>query len=785
MRTEAMQANVGEDMIIRGVNGVELLDAQEVYNEKVKQESKSVGISASLGSTITNFISSADEKSQNNGKYEFGNRSELINTYGDGLDLYREGVKAGADLSQLVVDGMKGSYGSLAGYGVTANVSASINKSKYESNTSGTSSVAGNINVGGNLVISSEGDVKLVNQKVNVGENIIVEAKSFEALAGKNTYNNTTDSSSQGMSAGYDFTGGTVTGGVNGSKGNSNSSSVYYDNTVINAGGTFQLTTKEDATFKGANVTADKIDFEIGGNLNVISLQDEYKLNGENKSGGINYGHTEQSDGKSYNSPSGNLSYGESKGDSKWVNNHTSIIAENGGSIKVGETLTNVGAIIGSMNDSVRIEAKEVVVENLKDHDNGKGYNVGLSGVDRKNVVPQTELQYGSHDKEQDTNATFVNTVVIENGKEINLEERGINTDIEKAQVITKDDVVEQIDTVLHTDLLNKEKRKELVNDLNTIIGNLGDIKNEVANIYDTAISKIANNDKNLTAEEVEIYLAIESLNGISYDIEENATKYLNDLKAYAKKNNMDYSTLSAGGLVDEIINIKDKYDSENMVDYSREDKIRLVVLFDSLNQKDSSYQKMTEKVIGKVFNSLVTTNEYKELAQNWSEAYNNSDKEKMNQIYGKYGELIDKKIKDEFGISLKSDYMILHSGETQLVFGNDTFTSANNLYGAYIPGVNTNVINLNYNDEKFNLGLLDDINTISKHEIGVHNFYNTLFNSNSSTTNRIIKNNKLERYEKISKMKIQLPKNFDPLNTILYLIEPEEAIARHAEKFN
>ena len=405
-----MQANVGEDMIIRGVNGVELLDAQEVYNEKVKQESKSVGISASLGSTITNFISSADEKSQNNGKYGFGNRSELINTYGDGLDLYREGVKAGADLSQLVVDGMKGSYGSLAGYGVTANVSVSINKSKYESNTSGTNSVAGNINVGGNLVISSEGDVKLVNQKVNVGENIIVDAKSFEATAGKNTYNNTIDSSSQGMSAGYDFTGGTVTGGINGSKGNSNSSSVYYDNTVINAGGTFQLTTKEDATFKGANVTADKIDFEIGGNLNVISLQDEYKLNGENKSGGLNYGHTEQSDGKSYNSPSGNLSYGESKGDSKWVNNQTSIIAENGGSIKVGETLTNVGAIIGSMNESMTIEAKEVVVENLKDHDNGKDYNIGLSGIDEKNAIPQTELQYGSHDKEQDTNATFVNT---------------------------------------------------------------------------------------------------------------------------------------------------------------------------------------------------------------------------------------------------------------------------------------------------------------------------------------------------------------------------------------
>ncbi|ACZ10714.1 Filamentous hemagglutinin [Sebaldella termitidis] len=489
VRTEAMQANVGEDMIIRGVNGVELLDAQEVYNEKVKQESKSVGITASLGSTITSFISSADEKSQNNGKYGFGNRSELINTYGDGLDLYREGVKAGADLSQLVVDGMKGSYGSLGGYGVTANVTVSANKSKYESNTSGTNSVAGNINVGGNLVISSEGDVKLVNQKVNVGENIIVDAKSFEASAGKNTYNNTTDSSSQGMSAGYDFTGGTVTGGINGSKGNSNSSSVYYDNTIINAGGTFQLTTKEDATFKGANVTADKIDFEIGGNLNVISLQDEYKLDGSNKSGGLNYGHTEQSDGKGYNSVSGSASYGESSGDSKWVNNQTSIIAENGGNIKVGETLTNVGAIIGSINESMRIEAKEVIVENLKDHDNGENYNVGLSGVDRKNTVPQTELQYGSHDKEQDTNATFVNTVIVENGREINLEERGINTDINKAQVITKDDVVEQIDTVLHTDLLNKEKQKDLLNDLNTI--------GENSEIIVDSIGTKLNNNKN------------------------------------------------------------------------------------------------------------------------------------------------------------------------------------------------------------------------------------------------------------------------------------------------
>jgi lipid-binding SYLF domain-containing protein len=67
---------------------------------------------------------------------------------------------------------------------------------------------------------------------------------------------------------------------------------------------------------------------------------------------------------------------------------------------------------------------------------------------------------------EQDTNATFTNVVARENGQQVDFEARGINTDLAKAQVITKDEHVEQIDTVLHTDLLNQSKREELLIDL-------------------------------------------------------------------------------------------------------------------------------------------------------------------------------------------------------------------------------------------------------------------------------------------------------------------------------
>ena len=40
--------------------------------------------------------------------------------------------------------------------------------------------------------------------------------------------------------------------------------------------------------------------------------------------------------------PSIGGNYGENHQDSKWVNNQTTILAENGGNIKVGETLTKV-----------------------------------------------------------------------------------------------------------------------------------------------------------------------------------------------------------------------------------------------------------------------------------------------------------------------------------------------------------------------------------------------------------------------------------------------------------
>ncbi|MCP1226169.1 hemagglutinin repeat-containing protein [Sebaldella sp. S0638] len=470
VRTEAMQANIGENLVIRGTNGVELLDAKEVFQEKVQQKSTTIGLTASVGSTVTSFIDQASNMYNNKDKYGVTNTSEMINSAGDGLTLYRSGISAFNDAQSIYDKLVTGIHPANALAGITANVSLSFSQSKYESNTSGTNSVAGNINVGKNFILESEGDVLLVNQKINIGENFIVDARNFEARAGENTYSNNSKSSSTGGNIGYDFAQQTMTGGANISGGKTNTSSKTYDNTVINTGGTFQLTTKEDAIFAGVNVTADKINFDIGKNLSIISLQDEYKSEGKNY--GIGGGYSQNNTTTNKPEPgafTGNVSYGQNNAESKWVNNQTSIIANNGGNVKVGETLTNVGAIIGSLSEEnkLSIEANKVVVSNLEDYNRGENAGINVSGIGVNNKAPigQTGVQYGSHDKEQDTKATFVNTEVTEAGKKLNFEELGINTDISKAQVVTKDEVVEQIDTNLHTDLLNTTTRQQLAED--------------------------------------------------------------------------------------------------------------------------------------------------------------------------------------------------------------------------------------------------------------------------------------------------------------------------------
>ena len=127
-------------------------------------------------------------------------------------------------------------------------------------------------NMTGSVLTSNNGDINISTREANIkaGEN------TFESEFGSKTTNASVSvgNNGVGLSAGY-------------SQSDNFILSNTYTNSEVNAkNGAFNLTTKGDTNIKGGNVVANKVDLNIGGDLNLDTLQDTYEQQGS--SFGIN-----------------------------------------------------------------------------------------------------------------------------------------------------------------------------------------------------------------------------------------------------------------------------------------------------------------------------------------------------------------------------------------------------------------------------------------------------------------------------------------------------------------
>ena len=172
---------------------------------------------------------------------------------------------------------------------------------------------------------------------------------------------------------------------------------------------------------------------------------------------------------------SANINGSKGSGEKDWVNKQSSLIAKNGGKIDT-ENLTNIGAVIGSESEinKLKVSANKVVVKDLEDKN--KYENIG-GGVSFGTDVPNVSVKHDKVDKEQINRATALNTDFEISGKKTSAEDLGFNTDINKAQEVTKYEE-RHLDAELHTDLLGKDKQEELkkaggiISDLTTALVN-------------------------------------------------------------------------------------------------------------------------------------------------------------------------------------------------------------------------------------------------------------------------------------------------------------------------
>ena len=349
-----------------------------------------------------------------------------------------------------------------------ANISYNKRKSSIHNETVEKSSLVAGRNMN---IKSKNGSISISGTDVKVGNDLDLNAKKDITIkASEENYTSSNSSSQMGIGLSADLSKGKIADlsiSKAGTKGRGNGTN--YINSTVNVEGKLK-TDSENLTLSGANVEADKLDINAK-NLVIESKQDKSERKDSS------YGGSFSIDLVNPSSFSANINGSKGSGEKDWVNKQSSLIAKNGGKIDT-DSLTNIGAVIGSENEKEKLKvlANKVVVKDLEDKNKYENIGGGISfGTD----VPNVSIKHDKIDKEQINRASAINTDFEISGKKTSAEELGFNTDIDKAQEITKDKE-KHLDAELHTDLLGKDKQEELkkaggiISDLTTALGNKG-----------------------------------------------------------------------------------------------------------------------------------------------------------------------------------------------------------------------------------------------------------------------------------------------------------------------
>ena len=340
-----------------------------------------------------------------------------------------------------------------------------------------------------NISLIAKNDVNVKGSDLLATNDIAIDAgRDVNILSADEYTRSEFDSEYKSFNAGVNIGAGGVGVTVNGSIGEEelNRTNVTHRNSQINAAGKLSITSGNDTTIKGANVSGKDVDVNVGNNLTVASEQNTGDVRGHkyDASFSLTIGA----------GVSGSVSggYGETEGSSAWTANQTSLTGSNSINVNVKNHTQLDGAVLGNMtidedgnktaDENFNFTTKTFGYSDLKDHDkekstyvgvsigfsSGGGGNGGSGGDGKASGSFGIDAQYSSHNKQQDTFATLGNGNIniqsdIDNGTN---SLAGINRDLTQTQIVTKDksrnyDVYVNSNTI--DTLTDDSKRAQLV----------------------------------------------------------------------------------------------------------------------------------------------------------------------------------------------------------------------------------------------------------------------------------------------------------------------------------
>jgi hypothetical protein len=387
--------------------------------------------------------------------------------------------------------------------GFSVGVSLDVNGEKSKTNTTSQTSNASNLNAKNIYVNTDETlntNTNIVGSNLIANDNLNVNTTNLNVKASQDTITSTQDSKS--VNGNISFTmygGGGGTAGLGYGQQNSNSNTLINNNSILQ-GNNVNINTSNDAIFQGANVKAnDTLNLNVGNNLVLESLRDEYSSNsnGFNVNAGIGFG----SAGAAANrTPSLDVGKQTSSNAGMTVNNGTTInkqtvlssITGNEVNVNVGNNTHLKGALLASGNfiedgsfvdnKNLNFTTNTLSFENLSNssfssnQSLGGNFNYNLDStkiVDQKEKTQQGGISSVGYTASNGINLSATKTLATLGQGNITIKDKENSDDLTKlntdTQNINKDlyssSTGTKVDATLDTRLLTEDGRKQIAED--------------------------------------------------------------------------------------------------------------------------------------------------------------------------------------------------------------------------------------------------------------------------------------------------------------------------------
>jgi filamentous hemagglutinin len=258
-------------------------------------ESHSITVGAALSGTVGSKITAISDNLQlaSNTSNERLKGAATLKAGYDAYKLVSGGAAEGIASQSTTKDGDP----SGSAFGVS--VSVGINSSKQDNSSAasqsrGTSIQAKDIDITatGGPGSTAGGNITAVGAKLQ-GENISLDAaKDINLMAAVNTNNLKSSNESHSLGGGVTFGVGQQNGfsfqfNAGQANGNTDGVELGYDNTLVTATKNLSVKSGGNTNLVGAQLAGDKVKMNVGGDLNIVTLQDTSKFDSEQHSSGI------------------------------------------------------------------------------------------------------------------------------------------------------------------------------------------------------------------------------------------------------------------------------------------------------------------------------------------------------------------------------------------------------------------------------------------------------------------------------------------------------------------